>query len=142
MPIPEFLEMFNDFAFIDIGLFLPAAVKSCNADKMPSDLKEALKLADEAHGKFIRELQKGKPQIKTGIKDFDLTKVLKYFDDESPDLKKNLDLIKAYFSGRAVDVVQGKGADKSDEGGFSFDYVLVLDPENKSLFSFILNLQD
>ena len=136
---PEsFVKLFNDFAFIDIGLFLPAASCPCTVSEIPSDLKSMLKLADKAQAKLILKLNQGKPEIKHGVTDFDLTNILKYYDEEYADLKKTLEFIKTYFTGRKVDVAIGKGEDK--EEGFEFDWVLVLD--NKTLFSFVLNLQD
>ncbi len=133
------VNLINELAFIDIGLFKPAAFCKCNVSKIPSDIKAMLKLPDKAQAKFIWELNKGNPDIKHGVKNFDLTKLLKYYDEEYSELKTSLEFIKTYFSDKQVDVVLGKGED-NEEGDFCFDWILVLD--NKILFSFIFNLED
>ena len=133
------MNLLNELALIDIGLFPPVSFCSCKVSELPSDLKSLLKLSDSEHSKFISGLHAGEPEIRHKVKDFDLTQLLEYYDEEYPDFKNSMKFVKGYFSGRPVDVAIGKGKDRR-ESGFAFDWVLVLD--NKTLFSFILNLED
>ncbi|EKD29212.1 MAG: hypothetical protein ACD_79C00014G0001 [uncultured bacterium] len=133
------VKLLNKFANIDIETAAVAVYSSCTLKELPSNYKDAVNLTLEEHRNLILDLNQKKPKFFRQIDDFDLNKYLHYYDEEFPDLEKNLKWIGDFFKGRKVDVIYGKGAEKGD---FEFDWILVLDPELKTLFSFILNLED
>jgi hypothetical protein len=76
-------------------------------------------------------------RIARRARDFDLLGLI----DDPADRPAAAAAVRAYFSQRAVDVAEGTGL---SDGPYpiSFDWVVVLDPQSRTLVSFVLNCRD
>ena len=117
----------------------PARFAWHTLSKLPIDLEEILKLLTNEHRELIQENLTGSPTFSQRVPDFDLSKTLRYYDEKNEDAALILGYVKTFFQGRPVDVAQGKGQHKEEYYSLTFDWIVVLDPENKVLYSFILN---
>ena len=132
-------DKINGLALTDVSV-TPARFTWRTLSRLPDDLKEILGLLPGEHQEFIRENLDGESKFLRGVPDFDLTHLLHYHDEENENAESVLGYVKTFFQGRPVDVAQGKGHVKRSFP-FTFDWVVVLDPENKVLYSFILNAE-
>jgi len=114
-----------------------AASVACPLGRLPGELVDLLPLLPLEHRSLIQECAKEKPRMRRKLRTFDLRDLI---DDEAA---PSMDVapIAGAFSGRAVDVARSSGL--SDEPyPISFDWAVVLDPQSRTLYSFVLNCRD
>ncbi len=132
----ELVKAVNQLASTDIPL-APAQGMPCTLDKLPGSLTKILPLLPPDHRTLIHDCAHGRLRLERAVEAFDLVAMIEDPADRPAAVAK----IRAFFDGRAVDVVVGRGL--SDEPyPLSFDWAVVLDSRSGRLFSFVLNCHD
>lgn len=110
---------------------------SCTADRLPGSLATLLPLVPAEHRQLIGECARGRVRIRRRLSGFDLVGLI----EDPADRPTASDRIQAFFDSRAVDVAGGFAC--SDEPyPISFDWVIVLDQQARTIYSFIINCHD
>ena len=120
----------------DIGIS-PAVSSACDADRLPAKFADLLPLVPQEHRRLLEECAGGRMRVQRGLATFEPLALL----DEAIDAGDRAAPIRAFFSGRPVDVASGTGL---SEGPYpiSFDWAVVLDRRSQTLFSFVFNCRD
>ncbi len=120
----------------DIGI--PSAdVAICSLESLPSSRAKILPLLPPEHRRLIAECARGRTRMRRDVRGFDLLSLL-----ENPvEATAEAAAIQAFFDERTVDVAEGSGV-SGDPYPITFDWVVVLDAEAHTVFSFIFNCQD
>ena len=135
----DLVSLVNEIANIDIKLDA-AKSRNCDLKSLPSSLDGIIPLIDKGHADLIKKLNTGPVKAQQGVSDFDLTQSLKYYKNDLPGIQDKLNEVKEALKGQTVNVVEGTG--KETEGySFSFNWVVVLVPDEKMIYSFVFNLQ-
>jgi hypothetical protein len=114
-----------------------AASMPCASEQLPRSLAKLLPLLPSAHRDLIGECAQGRTRIDRAVSTFDLLAAL----EDPANRPAAVARVRSFFDGRPVDVAAGTGL--SDEPyPISFDWIVVLDPQSKTLFSFVLNCHD
>jgi len=114
-----------------------AASMPCATEQLPRSLAKLLPLLPSVHRDLIGECAQGRTRIDRAVATFDLLAAL----EDPANRPAAVAQVRSFFDGRPVDVAAGTGL--SDEPyPISFDWVVVLDPQSKTLFSFIVNCHD
>lgn len=135
-----FLTSLNQIALIDVG-FKVAYSKQCKLSKLPESIDQILPLIKKEHADIISDLIQGEPIIQHDITDYSPIERITYFDEKALTIEQ-VDNLSAFFKGRPVSIAKGMGQTVDEPYGFSFDWFIVLDSENQTIYSFIFNLQD
>lgn len=132
----DVVEAVNALADADIGV-VAAARTGCALDRLPASRAALLPLVPGDHRRLLEECARGRMRIARRARDFDLLRLI----DDPADRPAAAAAVRAYFSQRAVDVAEGTGL---SDGPYpiSFDWVVVLDPQSRTLVSFVLNCRD
>ena len=126
----------NSVVAIDIGI--PSAdVAPCSLDAIPSSRAKILPLLPPEHRRLIAECARGRTRLRRDVRGFDL---LALVEDPAKDTV-DAAAIQACFDERTVDVAEGSGV-SGEPYPITFDWVVVLDAEAHTVFSFIVNCQD
>lgn len=120
----------------DIGI-PPAEHGFCPLSALPSNRAGLLPLLPPGHRRLIAEGARGRMRVRRGVHGFDLLALLEDPVEATAEAAKIL----AFFDARKVDVAVGSAVSE-DAYPISFDWVVVLDAEARTLFSFILNCRD
>lgn len=119
-------------------ILVPTAARiDCAEHRLPGSRDELIALLPELHGRLIGECARGRTAVKRGLTGFNLLALI----EESPDETADTAMIREFFDARAVDVAVGKAC---SDGPYpiAFDWVVVLDHDSHTLYSFILNCTD
>jgi len=126
----------NSVVASDIGI--PTAdVAICSLDGLPSSRAKILPLLPPEHRPLIAECARGRTRLRRDVRGFDLLALL----DDPVEATAEAAAIRAFFVERTVDVAEGSGV-SDDPYPLTFDWVVVLDAEADTIFSFILNCRD
>lgn len=126
----------NQLATTDIPI-AAAASMPCALGQLPRSLAKLLPLLPSDHRDLIEECAHGRIRISRAVSTFDLLAAI----EDPANRPAAAARVRSFFDGRLVDVATGAGL--SDEPyPISFDWVVVLDPDSKTLFSFVLNCRD
>lgn len=114
-----------------------AASMPCGLEQLPRSLAKLLPLLPSVHRDLIGECAQGRIRIDRAVSTFDLLAAI----EDPANRPAAVARVRSFFDGRPVDVAAGAGL--SDEPyPISFDWAVVLDPQSKTLFSFVLNCRD
>lgn len=119
---------------------IPIAAASstpCVLAKLPGSLAKLLPLLPSDHRDLIEECARGRMKIRRTVSAFDLVTAI----DDPADRPAAVASLRGFFDGRAVDAAMGAGL-SGEPYPISFDWVVVLDPQSQTLFSFVLNCHD
>jgi hypothetical protein len=120
----------------DIGI--PAAdVALCALESLPSSRAKILPLLPPEHRRLIAACARGRTRIRRDVRGFELLALVEGPVEATADAAA----IQAFFDDRTVDVAAGSGA-SDDQYPITFDWVVVLDAEARTVCSFIVNCQD
>ena len=102
-----------------------------------SSLAKLLPLLPSDHRDLIEECARGRMKIERTVSAFDLVTAI----DDPADRPAAVGTLRAFFDGRAVDAAMGVGL-SGEPYPISFDWVVILDPQSQTLYSFVLNCHD
>jgi hypothetical protein len=126
----------NSVVATDIGI--PAAdVAPCSLDALPSSRAKILPLLPPEHRQLIAECARGRTRLRRDVCGFNLLALL----EDPVEATAEAAAIQAFFDERTIDVAQGSGV-SGEPYPITFDWVVVLDAEADTIFSFIVNCQD
>jgi len=126
----------NSVVATDIGI--PSAhVAPCPLDALPSSRAKILPLLPPEHRMLIAECARGRTKLRKTVRGFDLLALL----DDPREATAEAAEIQTFFDERTIDVAMGSGA-SGEPYPITFDWVVVLDAEADTVFSFIMNCQD
>jgi hypothetical protein len=126
----------NALAPTDIAI-AAATSTPCSLAKLPGSMSKLLPLLPSDHRPLFEECARGRMKIKRTVSAFDLVTAI----DDPADRPAAVATLRAFFDGRAVDAAMGVGL-SGDPYPISFDWVVILDPQSQTLFSFVLNCHD
>jgi hypothetical protein len=126
----------NALAPTDIAI-AAATSTPCTLAKLPGSMSKLLPLLPSDHRPLFEECARGRMKIKRTVSAFDLVTAI----DDPADRPAAVATLRAFFDGRAVDAAMGVGL-SGDPYPISFDWVVILDPQSQTLFSFVLNCHD
>ena len=139
------VEAMNALVPSDIGI-MPAAAVPCDVERLPGTFAQLVTLVPPEHRQLLEECAGGRMRVRRRLATFEPLALL----DEPPGeplpdganaAGDRVATIRAFFSGRPVDVARGSGL---SDGPYevSFDWAVVLDPRSQTLFSFVVNCRD
>lgn len=133
---PAFLAAVNSVVASDIGI--PSAdLALCSLESLPSSRAKILPLLPPEHRGLIAECARGRTQLRRSVRRFDLLALL----DDPVEATAEAAPIQAFFEGRTVDVAEGSGV-SGEPYPITFEWVVVLDADANTVFSFIVNCRD
>lgn len=126
----------NVLSSADIGI-ASAARTGCMLERLPGSRAALLSLVPGDHRELLEECARGRMRVAHRARDFDLLALI----DEPAERPAAVAAVRGFFAERTVDVARGRGL---SDGPYpiSFDWVVVLDPQSKTMMSFVLNCRD
>lgn len=125
-------------AVIVADIMVPTAARiDCTETRLPGSRDDLIALLPKEHRSLIGDCARGRTAVKRGLTGFNLLALV----EESPDETADTTSIREFFDARAVDVAVGRAC-SAGPYPIAFDWVVVLDHDSHTLYSFILNCTD